>query len=608
MPGNLHGFRPEHSTLDVYWRMSLEIERATVERHTLRGFSLDIQKCFNSVLWSILFPLLKPRGYPLTLLRLLETMYVSLWCRFRTGDHVGEPFVATNGILQGCPLSVMLITLLTSVWADTMRLEAPLCVLRGYTDDIGVYTTANREFLCQGADVMSSLLVVSGLRPSVEPGRIKCWFWSTADDHEPIEGRRVQTCGVNLPTVRHEICVLAGMPTQNIASVRTKAKSANLLANRLGTLCKAIPFRVRSQVAGALVLPSVLYGYEVFHLLPTLRLELDRNLATAVWGRRLSRGSKDIITTVMGPSHRLNTRCFMAYQCLAGLYRMCCCDGDLRELVAMTFDAVRDRTDVSGPLALLCELLHDCGGTWHTTEHRLSFGDLGDVSLAPPSAGDQIAKATVWAMHIFREVGRHMVWSRIERSDMGGLQSGIDQAATNAHWVALAGSERYTAGVIRGVLSSSIWTRMHLANSGSVGMQLKGGDGHCEHCRTPDHSTAETIPHIFWGCPAWDDVHTDFPNVLASAEVGPGWPDCVRWCGILPTGTLLAPAEGAQFNQRLLGDMQYMYAHILEAHMRAEGIKFAAAQLSTGRDTVSWEWSPGARVADVHCAGARSTG
>ena len=81
----------------------------------------------------------------------------------------------------------------------------------------------------------------------------------------------------------------------------------------------------------------------------------------------------------------------------------------------------------------------------------------------------------------------------------------------NRRVVARGGSEHDTAGVTRGVLSGSIWTRMHLANSGSVGMQLKGGDGHCEHCRTPDHSTAETIPHIFWGCPAWADVRADFP-------------------------------------------------------------------------------------------------
>ena len=88
-------------------------------------------------------------------------MYASLWRHFRTSDHVGELFVA-NEILQGCPLSVMLINLLTSVWADTMCLKALLCVLKGYTDDIGVYTTANQEFLCQGVDVMSSLLIGLG--------------------------------------------------------------------------------------------------------------------------------------------------------------------------------------------------------------------------------------------------------------------------------------------------------------------------------------------------------------------------------------------------------------------------------------------------------------
>ena len=43
-------------------------------------------------------------------------MYSSLWRSFKVLGCLGEPFAATNGILQGCPLSVILINILTTIW------------------------------------------------------------------------------------------------------------------------------------------------------------------------------------------------------------------------------------------------------------------------------------------------------------------------------------------------------------------------------------------------------------------------------------------------------------------------------------------------------------
>ena len=57
-------------------------------------------------------------------LRALAAMYWQLQRAFRLAGAVGAWWQATNGILQGCPLSVILINLLTTAWKmeiDTMR-------------------------------------------------------------------------------------------------------------------------------------------------------------------------------------------------------------------------------------------------------------------------------------------------------------------------------------------------------------------------------------------------------------------------------------------------------------------------------------------------------
>ena len=57
-------------------------------------------------------------------LRALVAMYQQLRRAFRPAGALGAWWRATNGILQGCPLSIILINLLTTVWKmeiDTMR-------------------------------------------------------------------------------------------------------------------------------------------------------------------------------------------------------------------------------------------------------------------------------------------------------------------------------------------------------------------------------------------------------------------------------------------------------------------------------------------------------
>ena len=48
-------------------------------------------------------------------LRAIAGMYRGLRRSFKVLGSLGEPFAATNGILQGCPLSVILSNILTTI-------------------------------------------------------------------------------------------------------------------------------------------------------------------------------------------------------------------------------------------------------------------------------------------------------------------------------------------------------------------------------------------------------------------------------------------------------------------------------------------------------------
>eukprot|EP00973_Karenia_brevis_P069640 9683239-Karenia_brevis.AAC.1 len=63
-------------------------------------------------------------------------MYAHLWRRFKLPCGVGAEFVAANGILQGCPLSVILVNAVMSVWSKAVEMEIPSTHAESYADDI----------------------------------------------------------------------------------------------------------------------------------------------------------------------------------------------------------------------------------------------------------------------------------------------------------------------------------------------------------------------------------------------------------------------------------------------------------------------------------------
>ena len=133
----LHGFRKAHAAEDVWWKQALEVEHALLYGESLLGASLDYGKCFDRVPVHIVLQLAAMQGMSERLIVPLQSLYDSLQRRFRVGSGVGAPFMSTNGIIQGCPLSVVLLNLLVNVWARAVCSEVPAATPCGYADDTG---------------------------------------------------------------------------------------------------------------------------------------------------------------------------------------------------------------------------------------------------------------------------------------------------------------------------------------------------------------------------------------------------------------------------------------------------------------------------------------
>ncbi|KAJ9437310.1 hypothetical protein DIPPA_34243 [Diplonema papillatum] len=134
VPSGLHGCRKKHGTDDLVWHLAALIGEAHVTGEPLYGLALDSKKC-DSVPIEVAFRLAEELGFHPTVLQTLRAAYSGMQRHFRIGTVLGEGFVPTNGIMQGCPLSVVLIKVLISVWMRHVAgIEAAIPL--SYVDDV----------------------------------------------------------------------------------------------------------------------------------------------------------------------------------------------------------------------------------------------------------------------------------------------------------------------------------------------------------------------------------------------------------------------------------------------------------------------------------------
>ena len=117
--------------------LSLSVEIALVDGSDLVGTSIDWSKRFDRVPQGIAFQLAERQGMHPRVLQLLRGMYRELRRRFVMASHVGKDFVASNGVIQGCLLSVLLLNLLMNTWARAVKTETT-AMPKVHADDAGV--------------------------------------------------------------------------------------------------------------------------------------------------------------------------------------------------------------------------------------------------------------------------------------------------------------------------------------------------------------------------------------------------------------------------------------------------------------------------------------
>lgn len=143
-PPHMHSFRRSHGPEDVYWDIALHAEHTLTRKETdppflgLLGISLDYDKCFDMLPHSTMFAVAEKAGMDPGLVRALRGIYSQVRRRFKAANGHGPSFKSTNGALQGCAMSIILINLMQAVWSRCLEAEIQGARALFFADDSNI--------------------------------------------------------------------------------------------------------------------------------------------------------------------------------------------------------------------------------------------------------------------------------------------------------------------------------------------------------------------------------------------------------------------------------------------------------------------------------------
>ncbi|KAJ9456836.1 Retrovirus-related Pol polyprotein from type-1 retrotransposable element R2 [Diplonema papillatum] len=530
------GFRKKGRTQEVYWLLAAKMEAALLNDEDLFAVAFDYSKCFDRIPQEIMLKLVEDMGLPPSVLNAVRGMYRQLRRWFKLPAGLGKEFKATNGILQGCPLSVIFLNALVSVWMYLVEEEVPGAEPQAFADDTEVVTRTKPD-MTRAVALTEEFCGDTGQRPNARKSK-----WTEMRAKRPTDeeegGRKrkrkseaeanPQIAGQEVEKVAWLKCLGAGLGTdggaQKVLSIRLD--EASKIAKRAGKL--PLPQEKKERIYASVVIPKAIYGVEVQgpekKWLSQLTAAIERGLAGRDRRGRCAAISLSLVRKghLVDPPVAVHYRRVMTWMALMKDSERCRAH---MQAAAHVFPC----PSTSGPVHLLDGTLEAMEwqrtGPWsiripddHTDETETGDGRGKEVDLRTLDDLKELG-------HLAREALRLWRWRNIDRKNLEGIGEGVDRNATlrlldvgrgrgdargernGAPVVSLSAYER---GVLRHIMADAVLpqTRLHQRK-----MQPSAT---CRYCGKED----EDHLHMWWRCEEWDAIRKTYAaRVAGMAEV-----------------------------------------------------------------------------------------
>lgn len=136
-PNEMWGCRQFRGAEAMCLNIALQLEQVADTKDAVGGgIAYDFRKCFDLIPIDLLFEAMCARGMSDAIIGPLKALYANLKRVFKLKGTCGDFWKATNGLVQGCPLSMIGLNSLVAVVLEIAQIKCPEVVARAYADDL----------------------------------------------------------------------------------------------------------------------------------------------------------------------------------------------------------------------------------------------------------------------------------------------------------------------------------------------------------------------------------------------------------------------------------------------------------------------------------------
>ena len=186
-------------------------------------------------------------------------MYTQIERRFKIGSFVGEGFSSSNGILQGCPLSTMLLNALMYVLHSALTANGRKATIVSFVDDLTILARTCKE-LRELLPILERFLVLTD--QSVNIGKTKAFVVNGEKEELVLCGKVVAYADKPLKVLGVHLDFSEGYLTVRVP--QKKIDECIELTERIRW--SGLPYRHRPLLNETLVMAKLAYGLELAEL------------------------------------------------------------------------------------------------------------------------------------------------------------------------------------------------------------------------------------------------------------------------------------------------------------------------------------------------------
>ena len=291
-PQELHGGVRGHAAADLYLQVAVELESAFSGGSPVAGILLDLSKFFDHLPWDIEYGMLSSFGCPDRVLGPKRHLACSAARWFKLGSSISAPLNACNGTPQGCPLSILSVNALMSIWCKVLRAEAPQVRAGCFIDDRSL-RSGQAEALKTAVHLTDEFDSLSESVSNQDKTKLLCTDLPLEQElqgfmHGELPVSPVSDApllGVNLPARAVAVCHLG----------RARTEAAIVVANRVQYA--PLHFEARAVCLSSAALSKWRHGLEVGGHPIDAESQLRHSVAEALGARR-SHACRDVFFAI----------------------------------------------------------------------------------------------------------------------------------------------------------------------------------------------------------------------------------------------------------------------------------------------------------------------